>query len=269
MSIRNRGFSLIELLVVIGLIVVLIAILLPSLAMARRQSRLTTCGMNLRQIHTSLTTYAVDYNYQIPTGPNVPIFFMPTTTWAQMGTKLIWIPYAGGVMNIPSPGAPNTLGLLIPGGYFSSLQCLFCPADITTSPQTNMALYANSDLNTPALCSYLNRQLEQTSGAQRFDDMGLDQAGIRATALAFDQMTNGFGGEWIDNHGQFATNVLYLDAHVTQQSNVNDALVFRVADGTDPSPFAMFPNVLKRLDQILVNADYALVGDISQAPVLP
>jgi prepilin-type N-terminal cleavage/methylation domain-containing protein/prepilin-type processing-associated H-X9-DG protein len=54
----KHGFTLVELLVVIGIIGVLIGILFPVVAAARRAARDTKCANNLRQLATALVAYA-------------------------------------------------------------------------------------------------------------------------------------------------------------------------------------------------------------------
>jgi len=53
----NRGFSLIELLVIVAVIALLVAILLPCLRQAREQARRIACQSNLRQIAVAWHTY--------------------------------------------------------------------------------------------------------------------------------------------------------------------------------------------------------------------
>lgn len=67
----TKGFTLIEVLVVVAIIALLISILLPSLSAARAQSRTTLCLANLHQAGIAMTTYSVEHKGYVPRGGNV------------------------------------------------------------------------------------------------------------------------------------------------------------------------------------------------------
>src|SRR5687768_8207023 len=72
---RFVAFTLVELLVVIGIIAVLIGILLPVLGKARESAIAVQCMSNLRQFAVADTAYVNMYNWHMPgwwMGPNSP-----------------------------------------------------------------------------------------------------------------------------------------------------------------------------------------------------
>ncbi len=63
----GSGFTLIEMLVVVSIIVMLVAILLPSLSKARGQAAQTECGTKVRGFGTALQIYFSEWNATVPT----------------------------------------------------------------------------------------------------------------------------------------------------------------------------------------------------------
>ena len=66
---RKRGFTLVEMLVVIAVIVVLMAILFPVFSRVRAHARKVKCISNLEQIAIALKKYRDDYNGRFPPPP--------------------------------------------------------------------------------------------------------------------------------------------------------------------------------------------------------
>jgi prepilin-type N-terminal cleavage/methylation domain-containing protein len=65
---RRHGFTLVELLVVIGIIALLIGVLLPVLGKARESAQRTACLSNLRELANSFRLYAGTFKDAIPIG---------------------------------------------------------------------------------------------------------------------------------------------------------------------------------------------------------
>ncbi|MGD0140909.1 MAG: type II secretion system protein [Tepidisphaeraceae bacterium] len=103
---RLGGFTLVELLVVIGIIAILVAVLLPALSKARRAANTIACASNLRQIVQAMMMYATQNNGYIPGGPQSSAAFL---TASPSGTGAVgWNPLFGPDITSSTPfGCPG------------------------------------------------------------------------------------------------------------------------------------------------------------------
>jgi prepilin-type N-terminal cleavage/methylation domain-containing protein/prepilin-type processing-associated H-X9-DG protein len=75
---KRTGFTLVELLVVIGIIAILVGLLLPAVTKARRQAQGIACLSNLRQLANAVIMYTSENNYWMPCGAGAT-----QTIWAK------------------------------------------------------------------------------------------------------------------------------------------------------------------------------------------
>ncbi|MBI5831549.1 MAG: DUF1559 domain-containing protein [Armatimonadetes bacterium] len=103
---RRRGFTLIEMLVVIAIIAILAAILFPVFAKAREKARQSSCSSNLKQIGLAMIQYRQDYDETTPWYVNGASW----NTWAA-GTAYwgrFYEPYAKSQQIFRCPSAAST-----------------------------------------------------------------------------------------------------------------------------------------------------------------
>jgi prepilin-type N-terminal cleavage/methylation domain-containing protein len=73
------GFTLVELLVVMGVIAVLIALQVPVLAAGKGRSRIAICASHVRQLGLAIQIYANENNGSLPANPSWPFFLSVST----------------------------------------------------------------------------------------------------------------------------------------------------------------------------------------------
>ncbi len=89
---ERRAFTLIELLVVIAIIALLLGILLPSLASARRQARQSVCLGQLSQLGRAIMIYADQYS------GFVPLVYGGSVAWGEEHGALYQLTVASGIL---------------------------------------------------------------------------------------------------------------------------------------------------------------------------
>lgn len=115
---HGRGFTLIEILVVVAIIALLVSILLPSLSRAREQARRAQCGSNIRQQIMACFMYAQNNRGNMPMNPtqlgySSGGYYINTVVSLQGPVKLdfrqIFKRYAGdmNIFTCPANGGPS------------------------------------------------------------------------------------------------------------------------------------------------------------------
>src|ERR1700722_9521515 len=236
----RKGFTLVELLVVIGIIALLISILLPSLNKARRAAALVTCSSQLRQVGLATVNYTNDNKGALP----------PYTQDNGLATFGIPSGDASPFWNIKqnlaiTPDAGAGIGMLINQKYCNDPRIAWCPASDSGNPiyycynphlcyrTSGTSLYLQAwwkkfnnygkppvgPVNAVALASF-----DSPSGSAPVAGEGAHTFASNPRCLACDNVDGIGNSTHAQNAGIRAWNLLFPDGHVSP-SVVDQALV--------------------------------------------
>jgi prepilin-type N-terminal cleavage/methylation domain-containing protein len=251
---RRGAFTLVELLVVIGIVAVLMGILVPVLSSARASARKIACISNLNQIGKAIYSYSFEYNDSIPVGPIAPPFLSPANFYPSTGapTSLVSL----------SSGESVGLGLLLNDYLAHQPTILFCPhPDQYIDVDTELA---NVGIR-QAQCSYYYRhasvtslfdsQTEQPPLRVALTNLGQNRNGRQVRALAIDTQflcpsgLADFNVKPHTHHEEKLVNILFSDSHVSSCSNTDGRFTVDLRD------YAQIRRAFNKILDVLERAD--------------
>jgi len=224
---RFRGFSLVEFLVVVGIVVILISIFVPYIAKVRESDHRARCAENLRALMSALRSYS-----QVNKGT------LPRVTYDPAHNPDGYVAYTGAAATDPfsrdTTVRPNdvtaSLWLLVRAG-FTKPSDFICPSTYDTAePLSGGTFSQRSNFTNGHHLSYsyaspfssapgytLNDFLPADFALMADKNPGISPSGSDVTAPAWNARPFDIARANSNNHLRAGQNVLYTDGHVSFQ----------------------------------------------------
>ena len=180
---HRRGFTLLELLVVIGIIAVLSGFLMPAMSSARERANRIQCAANLRSLGQAMYLYANDFRNHLPNGN-------PRLT-------------------VESYDGTNDVLTTFASAYVEHAAVFHCPSDLDPVPR--QILTADPTLPNSARGSY------DFYSVYWMPEYGPLLHQLHCAPLAWDEQGGAETPSQNQNHGTNGGNVVFVDGHVEWQ----------------------------------------------------
>ena len=209
----RAGFTLIEVLVVIGIIAFLIALTLPVLESVRRSARTVQCGSNLKQIHAALEMYLGEHqNMTFWRGENIDTDGMEWYVYGGRETGNTCI-QQDGIFNNTVPRPLNKY-------VGNNVELFRCPEDVPgaspwTEPEETDYWHYNWTGNSYNFNANGDPELDYNGG---LSGVRFTRIKDSANTVLFTEAAHVWGyaamGETAAWHPQAKANVCFADGHV-------------------------------------------------------
>lgn len=216
----RRGFTLLELLVVIATIAILASITMPALSKARERARTVKCLSNLKQLQLAAALCATDHDDVMP--PNNYVYSIGSPGATNGFAQYLHSSWCPGDVREDSTDANIRAGVLFPNLETTSIyRCPSDPSTITDAagivvPRTrsyNLSIWINCT-NEPK--SY-QRTVDVPRPSEMFTFIDTHEDAVVDPTFGIYQANTFWGDFWIDQpadrHSQGA-NLAFVDGHV-------------------------------------------------------